>query len=71
MSQAISIQQVYDELKKIEKNMVTKKDVEALVDTIEILSNQETMQQLAGSAKDIAKANVKEIYSVQDLLDEM
>lgn len=66
-----TIQQVFDELKKIESKMVTKEDMEALVDSIEILSNPETMQQLEASEADIKAGRVKEVNSVQDMLNEL
>lgn len=71
MSEAVSISDVYEELKKIERNMVTKNELESLTDTIEILSNPETMKQLAGSAEDIRKGRVKQIASTKDLLSEL
>ena len=70
MSEAISITDVYEELKKIERNMVTKADIESLTETIEIMSNPETMKQLAMGAEDIRKGRVKQITSVKDLLSE-
>ena len=71
MSEAISITDVYEELKRIEKNMVTKTDLESLTDTIEILSNPETMKQLLGSAEDIKRGKTKQITSAKDLLSEL
>ena len=71
MTKAVSMEKIYDELKRIEKNMVTKKDVEALTETINILSNPDTMQQIAESMKDIKEGRTKEISSVQDMLNEM
>lgn len=70
MSEAISITDVYEELKKIERNMVTKADIESLTETIEILSNPETMKQLAEGAEDIKKGRVKQVNSVKDLISE-
>ena len=71
MTKAISMEKIYEELKRIEKNMVTKKEVEALTETINVLSNHDTMQQIAGSIKDIKEGNTEEITSVQDMLNEM
>ena len=71
MANGISIQQVYDELKLIEKKMVTKEEVEALVDTIDVFSNPETMRQIAESMDDIKRGKVKEVNSVKDLMDEL
>ncbi len=68
---AVSLMQVYDELKKIEQVMVTKKDMEQMMETIQIVHNKETMSQLAGSKEDIKLARVRTISSAQDLLAEM
>ncbi len=70
MSEAISITDVYEELKKIERNMVTKADIESLTETIEIMNNPETMKQLMASTEDIKKGKVKEIKSVKDLISD-
>lgn len=71
MAEAISLEHVYEELKKIEKIMATKKDVDGLLETLEIMANPETMKQIRESEKDIKEGKVKEIRSVQDMLDEM
>ena len=68
--ETISIRNIYDELKKIEKNMVTKKEMEALRETVEIMGNPETMKQIVDSVNDIQKGNVKEVDSVQDMINE-
>ncbi len=47
------------------------KDPEALIDTVEILSNPKTMEIITLSESDIAAGRVKEISSIDDLLDEM
>ena len=47
------------------------KDLEALIDTVEILSNPKTMEIITMSESDIAAGRVKEISSIEDLLDEM
>ncbi len=71
MTEAISLGQVYDELRSIERRMVTKEDLDALADTFEILSNPETMLRIQESEKAIREGRVKEIHSVQDMLDEI
>ena len=70
MTETITIKQVFDELKKIEKNMVTKEELEAFKDTIEIISNPETMRQIADSKEDIKQGKTKIVHSVSDLLSE-
>ncbi|MDP7323392.1 MAG: hypothetical protein QF632_01370 [Candidatus Woesearchaeota archaeon] len=71
MTNAITIQQVYEELKKIEKQMVTKKEIESLSETLKILSNSDTMEQLSSSNADIKSGRVKEVNSAKDILDEI
>ena len=71
MAETITIKQVYGELKKIEKNMVTKRQMEALMETIQIMGNPDTMKQIAESMEAIKEGRVKEVNSVKDLLREM
>jgi antitoxin YefM len=71
MSSGVTIDEVYSEIKKIRAEMVRREDVEALVDTIEILSNPATMQLIKKSEADITHGRVKEIASVDDLLREL
>jgi hypothetical protein len=39
MNQSITIDDIYQELKTIEQNMVTHEDLDALIDTVKIMSN--------------------------------
>jgi hypothetical protein len=71
MSSGVTIDEVYSEIKKIRAEMVRREDVEALVDTVEILSTPETMQIIRKSESDIAHGRTKEISSVDDLLREL
>jgi len=71
MSSGVTIDEVYSEVKKIRAQMVRREDVEALVDTVEILSNPATMQRIRKSEADITRGRVKEISSVDDLLREL
>ena len=71
MSSGVTIDEVYSEVKKIRAQMVRREDVEALVDTVEILSNPATMQLIRKSEADITHGRVKEISSVDDLLHEL
>jgi antitoxin YefM len=65
------IQDVYEALKRIEEKMATREDVEALIDSVEILNNPKTMEALRKSDQDIESGRVKEVTSVKDLLDEL
>lgn len=50
---------------------VTREDVEALIDSIDILNNPETMEVLHRSDEDINAGRVKKVSSVKELLDEL
>jgi PHD/YefM family antitoxin component YafN of YafNO toxin-antitoxin module len=71
MTGSVTIQEVYDALKRIEGKMVTREDLDALVDSVEILSNPKTMEALRKSDQDIKAGRVKEVTSVNDLLAEL
>jgi len=70
MSSGITLEEVYKEVKKIRADMVRRQDLEALIDSVEILSNPATMQLMDKSDEDIQYGRVKEISSVDDLLRE-
>jgi antitoxin YefM len=70
MSSGVTIEQVYQEIKKIRADMVKREDLEALVDTVEILSSPATMQAIKKSDRDIQQGRVKTISSIDDLLNE-
>ncbi|MGC9443771.1 MAG: hypothetical protein ACP5E9_02370 [Candidatus Methanospirareceae archaeon] len=71
MTGLATIQEVYETLKRIEEKMVTREDIDALVDSVEILSNPKTMEALRKSDQDIKAGRVKEVTSVNDLLAEL
>jgi len=71
MACSITIEDVYQEIKIIERNMVTKEDLDAIIDSVEILSNPKTMESLFKSDLDIKEGRVKEVLSVEDMLDEI
>ncbi|HIJ06481.1 MAG: Uncharacterized protein XE11_0590 [Methanomicrobiales archaeon 53_19] len=68
MHQAVSIEDLYLELKKIQDTMVRQEDLDTLLDTFEILSNPETMAMIQKSEEDIARGRFQEISSVDDLI---
>jgi antitoxin YefM len=70
MSSGVMIDQVYQEIRKIREDMVKREDLEALVDTVQILSNPATMQAIRKSDQDIRQGRVKTSTSVDDLLNE-
>ena len=71
MAGTVTIDDVYHELKIIERKMVTQEDLEALVDSVEILSNPKTREALRRSDLDIKEGRVKEVSSVEEMLGEL
>jgi len=71
MNNSITIDDVYRELKVIEQKMITHEDLDALVDTVEIINNPKTMESIRKSDIDIKEGRIKEICSVDDLLSEL
>lgn len=63
----IDLVEVYRKLKMIEKSMVTKKELESALDSVIVLSNDETMAQIEGSEKDVSAGRVRKIGSVKDI----
>ena len=51
--------------------IITRKDLNALIDSLEILSNPKTMEALRKSDQDIKAGRVKEVTAVKDLLAEL
>ena len=53
MHKSVTIQDIYEALKRVEEKMVTREGIEALVDSVEILGNPKTMEALRKSDQDI------------------
>ncbi|MBS3138009.1 hypothetical protein J4232_06265 [Candidatus Woesearchaeota archaeon] len=68
MQETTIINKIYNKLKNIEKNMITRKDMDKLVDTLEIMQNPDTMEQLKASNEDKKQGRIKVITSMKDLL---
>ena len=66
----VTLKQVYGELKKIERTMITKQEFESLRDTFEFMNNPDTIKQIAGSNVDVKLRKFKEVRSTKDLLRE-
>jgi len=47
--------------------MVTKEEMERILETMEIMANPNTMEQIKISEKDIKLGKVKEIKSIKDI----
>jgi antitoxin YefM len=71
MHESATIQDVYEALKRLEEKMATREDIEALVDSVEIISNPKTMEALRKSEEDIKAGRIKAITSVEDMLTEL
>jgi len=59
MTQIVTIEYVYQEIKAIEKTMVTREDLDVLIDSIKIIRNPETMEALHKSDIDIKEGRYK------------
>ncbi|MFY9195055.1 MAG: hypothetical protein WAN99_06750 [Methanoculleus sp.] len=71
MTQTVTIDELYIEIKKIQETMVRREDLDALLDTIEILSDPEAMATIQKSEDDIVAGRYREISSIDDLLSEL
>ncbi|NQE06803.1 hypothetical protein C5S32_13105 [ANME-1 cluster archaeon GoMg1] len=71
MHESATIQDVYEALKRLGEKMATREDIEALVDSVEIISNPKTMEALRKSEEDIKAGRIKAITSVEDMLTEL
>jgi hypothetical protein len=65
--ESISLLEIYKKLKEIERNMATKEELAQAMETVCIMSNEDTMQQIESSESDIKRRKFKEIRSVEDL----
>lgn len=63
----INFGEVYRRLKAIEQSMVTKKELNMALESVMILSNEDTVKQLVESENDIKAGKVKKINSTRDL----
>ena len=48
-------------MKKIEQNMMTKTEMNSIIETIAILSNKDTMGQITESEKNIKQGKIKKL----------
>jgi serine/threonine protein kinase HipA of HipAB toxin-antitoxin module len=67
MAETVTMDKVYKQLKLIERNMVTKQEMERMLESVEIMSNEDTMEQIKQSEEDIKSGRIKEIKSVSDI----
>ena len=71
MIKTITTQVLYKKLENIEKRMVTKQQLEALVETVEIMSNPKTMKTIEESENDIKEGRIKKAKSTKQMLTEL
>ncbi len=70
MEQTTILEMIKEEIKEIKEKMVTKEDFESIIETWEILHNEETMEQIRQSEKEIAEGKVRFIRNVKDIIKE-
>ncbi len=63
----MNLSDVYNKLEEIERNMATKQELAQTMETICILSNEDTMSQIESSENNIERGKFKQIRSVEDL----
>ena len=68
MANAITLNELQEEIKKMRKTMVTKQELESWLETMAILSNPETMKQIEASERDVREGRFTEIDSIHELL---
>jgi len=64
---SVNLIDVYKKLKEIERKMATKEELANAMETLCILSNEDTMQQIELSEEDIKKGKLKQVSSTEDL----
>ena len=67
METTIKISEIYDKLNQIEQTMATKQELMQAMETIAVLSNEDTMEQIKNSEENIDNGNFKEVNSVEDI----
>ena len=69
MTQIITLNDLQQEVEKMKKAMVTKQELESWIETLAIMSNDETMKQIEASEREIVADRGREIKSVSDLVE--
>ena len=69
MGECTSIDDLSKEIERLKKNMVTREQLNQALETMAILSNENTMKQIRASEEDIRVGRVEEVTSVKDLLE--
>lgn len=67
MEKSVNAEEIYRKLKAMENSMVTKDELNSILETFMILSNKGTMRQIEESEKNIKFGKVRKINSVLDI----
>jgi antitoxin YefM len=65
MHEPVTIQDIYKALRRVEEKMVTREDIDALIDSVEILSNPKTMAALHKSDQDIKQVGLRKLLQLK------
>lgn len=71
MTESVTIQDVYKQLLEIKQNMVSKDEIANLIETVEVLHNPKTLDQVRSSERDILSGKTKTIRTMKDLMDDL
>ena len=63
----INLIDIYKKLREIERKMATKQELTEAMETVCILSNEDTIKQIESSESDVKKGRFKEVGSIDDL----
>lgn len=67
MEQVVTLQDIYNKLKALEKSVITKQELDSALESVMIASNENTMRQIQNSEEDIKKGRTKTIHSVNEI----
>ena len=67
MEKVVNLQEIYRELKMIERDMVTKAELNSALESVMVASNEDTMKQIRESERDIKEGRTKKITSINDI----
>jgi len=68
MAETVTLQKVFHEIREIKKTMVSKEEIENLLETWEILHDPETVRQLRAAEQDIKAGRTRPVRNVKDIL---
>lgn len=67
METTMNIKEIYEKLKQIERTMATKQELAQTIETVCVLSNEDTMNQIESSENDIqrGKKHITQLLNVK------